>query len=471
MRKVNLRNDLIVSILLVILVFSIGSSISLVKADAGGTGKYLTIVFEAIDSADNVALRDSTCRVIATKETSQQQFIFDAIDKDYSPLLPDDPVSLEKVAAGTVILTAHPSEGWAFDNFYYYPGLSELDGNGSSYKTEKYGTIVAKFEKIETVNITVRILAEFVADPETYTLGFGSISYDYGDGFETIVTNPPESGVPISKTISVPVSSTPTFKFIAAEGYDLSCAIVSQTQEGGITYYADFTETVHGEVYEYTLPAEIVTTNLELDAIFYGDGEAFIPGGTGVTIFLRDQGQNAALSFLGTVGTGVSYGTYIAASFDPTDVVTWKITVAAELGDDLVLEALKYPDDLAPEEALALRIWRTDSDVVAYDLNSDGRIDGQDVKLVSNRLVEPIPQFDPTYDFVPDGEINSADVNFISNLAGSKIVWEDITSPYLPPPDGKGLPLGTPEGIVYPVDTVNHIVYGFTDHFSIFRGR
>ena len=93
-------------------------------------------------------------------------------------------------------------------------------------------------------------------------------------------------------------------------------------------------------------------------------------------------------------------------------------------------------------------------------------IDGQDVKLVSNRLIEPIPDYDPAYDFVFDGVIDSADVNFISNLAGSKIVWEDITSPYI-----GNLPAGAPDGLVYPVDTENHIVYGFTDHFSIFRGR
>jgi hypothetical protein len=457
--KVKLHNDLIVSILLVILVFSISSSISLVKADAGGTGKYLGIIFTVDPSEDITALREqSGCYVIATKVTSQQQFIFNASDETDG-----EPISLIKVAAGTVELTAHTTDSWGFSHFEYYDTGETLGLNGSSYKTEKYGTVAAEFYKIETVDITISILTEFEVPPdETYTLGFGSVSYDYGNGYETIVSNPPESDVPVSITIPVLYSSTPTFKFTAADGNDLSCVIVSEEEEGGSTYYADFIETVHGEVYEYTLPP--VTTNLELDAIFYGDGEAFIPGGTGVTIFLRSQEQDASLSFLGTVGTGFASGTYIATGYD--GYVVWNITVAADLGDDLVLVALKYPDDMDPADALALRIWRTDSDLVAYDLNSDGRIDGQDVKLVSNRLIEPIPDYDETYDFVFDGVIDSADVNFISNLAGSKIVWEDITSPYI-----GNLPAGAPDGLVYPVDTENNIVYGFTGHFSIFRGR
>ena len=458
MSKVKLRNELIVGILLVILAFSIGSSISLVKADAGGTGKYLGIIFTADDLEDVDALRDSTCYVNATKESSGQQFIFDAADDD-NPLS-GDPVSLEKVAAGTVILTAHTSEDWAFSGFsYYYPDGSEtpLGGNESYYKTEKYGTVIAYFDRIDTVDITVSILTEFEdSDGEIYELGFGSIFYENNKIVST------DSGFPLTTVVTVLDSSTPTFTFVASDGNDLSCVIVSEEEDGGSTYYADFIETVHGEVYEYTLPP--VTTNLELDAIFYEDGEAFIPGGTGVTIFLRSQEQDASLSFLGTVGTGFASGMYMATGYD--GYVVWNITVAADLGDDLVLVALKYPDDMDPEDALALRIWRTDSDLAAYDLNSDGRIDGQDVKLVSNRLIEPIPDYDATYDFVFDGVIDSADVNFISNLAGSKIVWEDITSPYI-----GNLPAGAPDGLVYPVDTENNIVYGFTDHFSIFRGR
>ncbi len=464
MSKIKLRNALIVSILLVILVFSIGSSISLVKADAGGTGKYLGIVFTADEDTD--ALRNSDCYVTATKVTSGQQFIFNATDNT-DTLSDGEFVSLIKVAAGTVRLTAYPSEGWIFIGFNYYND-GWLGDNNCYYKTEKYGTVEAIFDKIETVDITVSILTEFEVGPdETYTLGDGSISYDYGNGFETIVSNPPESGVPTSTTISVTYSSTPTFKFTAADGNDLSCVIVTETKEGGSIYYADFIETVHGEIYEYTLPP--VTTNLKLDAIFYRDGEAFIPGGTGVTIFIRDQDQNVALSFLGTVGTGVAYGTYVATGFDPTDVVVWEITVNADLGNGLVLIALEYnPQGISnPED---LRIYRADSELVACDFDGDGKITGQDVSAVANAVDGDLSTYDPKFDVYPplspDGDINSDDVNYVNDFLGIDVVWEDITSPYI-----GALPAGTPEGIVYPVDTENNIVYGFTDHFSIFRGR
>ena len=459
MSKVKLRNDLIVSILLLILVFSISSSISLVQADAGGTGKYLGIVFKAIDTEDDDALRDSACYVIATKETSGQQFIFNATD-DTDHLSDGTPVSLEKVAAGTVILTAHPSEGWIFLGFNYYDDGAWGDNN-SYYKTEKYGTVEAIFDEIETVDITVSILTEFVAsDGGIYELGFGSIFYED----DKIVST--DSGFPLSTTVTVPYSSTPTFNFVASDGNDLSCVIVSEEGEGGSTYYADFIETVLGEGYQYQFPP--VEKNLALDAIFYSDGEAFIPGGNGVTVFLRDQEQDVGLSFLGTVGTGVSSGIYIATGFDPNDVVVWEITVSADLGDDLVLIALVYPEGISnPED---LRIYRGDSELAACDFDADGKITGRDVSDVANAVDGDLSTYDPKFDVYPplspDGDINSDDVNYINDLIGSKVSWEDITSPYI-----GDLPAGAPEGLVYPVDTDNNIVYGFTDHFSIFRGR
>ena len=325
----------------------------------------------------------------------------------------------------------------------------EADAEGHYfYKTEKYGTLIAFFER-DTIDITV-----------TVRFGTGSILYNN----EVIATTGPTGELPgITDTaiVNVPYYDTPTFNFVGLDGDHLSAVIVDWNLEN--EYYADLVITGFGISYQFPQ----VEKSYTLDAFFSAEGEAYIPGGDGVTVFLKDQNQDVSLSFLSTVGPGSASGKFMAAdTFDPSDIVVWKITVAADLGNGLVLVALVYPEGTPNEENL--RIYRGDfnyDDFIACDFNGDGVIDGKDVSQIANCINNPRP-YNATLDVYFDGEINSDDLAFINNVKNS-VTWIDITSPYIDnPPIG-----GFPTGVVYPVDTVNNIVYGVTDHFSIFRGR
>jgi hypothetical protein len=446
------------AMILIILTLSIiSTSPFLVSADQGGTGKFLGIVFSDAKSEDATALRSSSCHVIAIKVSSEQEFRFDAVDD--IDFLPDGetPVSLERVAAGTVELMAYPDveNGWRFSHWTYLDGTPlEMEENHYFYKTEKYGTLIAFFERA-TIDITV-----------TVRIGTGSILYNN----EVIATTGPTGelpGITDTAVVSVPYYDTPTFNFVGLDGDHLSAVIVDWNLEN--EYYADLVITGFGISYQFPQ----VEKSYTLDAFFSAEGEAYIPGGDGVTVFLKDQNQDVSLSFLSTVGAGSASGKFMAAdTFDPSDVVVWEITVAADLGNGLVLVALVYPEGIPYEENL--RIYRGDfnyDDFTACDFNGDGVIDGQDVSEIANRINGPIEPNDPEYnleiyDLVRDGVINSDDLAFIHSVKDS-VGWIDITSPFIDnPPTG-----GFPPGVVYPVDTVNNIVYGVTDHFSIFRGR
>jgi hypothetical protein len=451
--KLQLKKALAAATILIILTLSIISTSSfLVSADQGGTGKFLGIVFKDAKSVDATALGNSACYAVATKVSSGQEFVFNATDKTDFLSDGETPVSLQRVAAGTVELTAYADfeNGWSFSHWTYLDGTPlEADAEGHYfYKTEKYGTLIAFLER-DTIDITV-----------TVRFGTGSIIYNN----EVIATTGPTGELPgITDTaiVNVPYYDTPTFNFVGLDGDHLSAVIVDWNLEN--EYYADLVITGFGISYQFPQ----VEKSYTLDAFFSAEGEAYIPGGDGVTVFLKDQNQDVSLSFLSTVGPGSASGKFMAAdTFDPSDIVVWKITVAADLGNGLVLVALVYPEGTPNEENL--RIYRGDfnyDDFIACDFNGDGVIDGKDVSQIANCINNPRP-YNATLDVYFDGEINSDDLAFINNVKNS-VTWIDITSPYIDnPPIG-----GFPTGVVYPVDTVNNIVYGVTDHFSIFRGR
>ncbi|UCE96351.1 MAG: hypothetical protein JSV51_01710 [Candidatus Bathyarchaeota archaeon] len=204
---------------------------------------------------------------------------------------------------------------------------------------------------------------------------------------------------------------------------------------------------------------EIKEAGHTLAVTFSVDGQADIAGGSNVTVFLSSF---ASLTF-GDVGDGYAFGNELL-SISPGDVVVWEITVDATLGQQVIV-ALRYDDTgLSQTEEENLRMYRSDVDYDLWlhcDFNDDGTIDGQDVKVISNIVKHPkfLPdEFeDPelyqlyldNYDLDGSGTIDELDIHVVNTM--KNIEWIDIT--------------------YGPVDTVNNIIYGLTDHFSIFRGR
>ncbi len=117
-----------------------------VQADAGGTGKFLTIdiVGEGY--------------VIATKVESGETWNFNEN-------------GTEKVGAGTVLLEAFASEGWGFS--HWGGDLSGILENPTEYQTVKYGYVVAFFVR-ETFAITASAIGNGAIDPD------GEVSVEYG---------------------------------------------------------------------------------------------------------------------------------------------------------------------------------------------------------------------------------------------------------------------------------------------------
>ena len=159
--KLQLKKALAAATILIILILSIISTSSfLVSADQGGTGKFLGIVFKDAKSVDATALGNSACYAVATKVSSGQEFVFNATDKTDFLSDGETPVSLQRVAAGTVELTAYADfeNGWSFSHWTYLDGTPlEADAEGHYfYKTEKYGTLIAFLER-DTIDITVTV--------------------------------------------------------------------------------------------------------------------------------------------------------------------------------------------------------------------------------------------------------------------------------------------------------------------------
>lgn len=147
MKKALLRKSIAVAVLLLVLAFS-ATAINnpLVKADAGGTGKFLTIEIVGEGS------------VTATKVKSGEIWNF-------------PPNITEKVGAGTVLLEAKASEGWEFS--HWERDLTGTSVNPTEYKTEKYGNVSAVFVK-RTYTITAFAVGYGIIDPA------GEVSVEYG---------------------------------------------------------------------------------------------------------------------------------------------------------------------------------------------------------------------------------------------------------------------------------------------------
>lgn len=149
-----------------------------VQADAGGTGKFLTI--EIMGEG----------YVKAVKVESGETWNFSWADPPMS----------EKVGAGTILLTAFASEGWGFS---HWEGDLAGSENPTVYKTQKYGYVLAVFVK-KTVTITASATGDGIIDPE------GEVPVEYG--------------------------ADQTFRFTPAEGNHVSAILVDGNRS--LTSYA-----------------------------------------------------------------------------------------------------------------------------------------------------------------------------------------------------------------------------------------
>jgi hypothetical protein len=127
-------------VLLLIWILPVALNVPLVQADAGGTGKFLTI--EIVGEG----------YIGATKVQSGETWEF----------YWTDPPMTEKVGAGTVTLEAFASPGWEFSHW-----KGDLAGSESptDYKTQKYGYVMAVFVR-RTYTITASATGNGTIEPE-----------------------------------------------------------------------------------------------------------------------------------------------------------------------------------------------------------------------------------------------------------------------------------------------------------------
>ena len=89
---------------------------------------------------------------------------------------------------------------------------------------------------------------------------------------------------------------------------------------------------------------------------------------------------------------------------------------------------------------------------IPSDVNADGKVNWLDVCIITKALgsIPGSPRWNPYCDLNGDNKINLKDLCIALQHFGQRSVWTDIT---------KG------------IDEEHHIIFGETDHFSIFGGR
>ncbi len=473
-RKLKIKNlAIFLTTILALSFFS--SSIFIVQAEDPTIGKFLTINFVG-DGVEN-----SDCNVTATKLSSEQIFEFCAN--------PENGVNEHRMAAGTVLLTPIPAEGWVFIGF---GDLLLNQDKTAYYKTEKYGEVTAEFTRIETYTITATAgdggsispagittvdydtditfsiindlgydIVDVIVDGAIHLGSISSYTFYNVQSEHTIealfaiktytITATAGDGGSISPAgiTTVDYGTDLTIMFNPDAGYHVSAVIVNNK-------YVDLIATKYTTQYTF----EDIDSSQSIHVVFSLDGLATIEAGDNVIAFLS---EGASLNFP-TVGDGFAYGEQLFA-LQEGDIVVWIIEVNADLilNGETVEIALKYDPLLLPEGAepqywlLYTCVNDTYEALVRRDFNNDGIVSGEDVKIISNIVKHE--KFRPDniypYDLNGDGVIDEDDiheVNSYNNMAYyfSEDDWEPLTTE---------------------VDEINGIIYGWTPHFSIFRCR
>lgn len=139
---------------------------------------------------------------------------------------------------------------------------------------------------------------------------------------------------------------------------------------------------------------------------------------------------------------------------EPPDAIgkSWNVTTDAIFDQRLKVILVLTFDDLGGVDPTGLKMWRTEVELARSDVNSDGKVDGDDVSDVANaNPSEPgDPNWESRLDLNDDLVIDDVDVNIVNNYIGES-VWEDITFEVV---------------VDYDLELV--YVFGVTDHLSIF---
>ena len=134
----------------------------------------------------------------------------------------------------------------------------------------------------------------------------------------------------------------------------------------------------------------------------------------------------------------------MAATGTPLEFLSpvWDIRVTATFSGKVIVGI-----DYGVTESVPTGLWQTD--VVLGDVNVDGKVNLADLCIIIKALgsCAGSPRWNPYCDLNGDGRITLKDLCIAVQHFGQTSVWTNITT--------------------Y-VDTENHIIYGETDHFSMF---
>jgi len=356
LKKTSLRKALIVSTLLLIITFAVASSnISLVQADSGGVGKFLTIDF----------VGEGT--VTATKFQSGE------IRTYYSD---DSATYSQKVGAGTVELNAIPADGWEFS--HWIGDVADTSSATTDYKTEKYGNVTVVFVK-NTFTITASVSP--YANNGTIFLVNGGEERTYWQ-------------------FTVESGSDQQLWFNADPGNHISAIV----ENGAFRAPAS------------SILLENIQQDYTIEVFFSQDGYAWVPSGTNVATYFTEA---ASLQFNDTAGGSTASGSSLVfpegwAVFlwniktNATDV-DGNVTIALEFTGNA--PAAVYRSE--SEEALYCDVNNdgvvdsTDNSLVAIAIKAyeEGSTNG---KVVN-----------PLYDTNRDGDLTQDDLHLIHEYYGT----------------------------------------------------
>ena len=406
--KLSKKSTVAITVLLILALSTIGNTIFLASADIGGTGKYLGIVFEPAD------VRSSGCIVTATKENSGQIFQFNATDET-GVATNGDPLSLIKVGAGKVKLEAlaDKDNGWVFSHFEI-DGVETATGETVAlYKPVKYGEVTAVFER-QTYTITVNVVSEDSNDNVTTTVGT-TLHTINADNSPYIITD-------------VTAGETPVFDFEPETGNHVSVFKINDGFEPSALGYT----------------FDPVNASQQITVYFSPDGQANIPDlASGVPISL---GGDVSLNFSAITngGTAIQYEIVLGGDLSGTSLILWNVTVNGVEFDNATI-ALPYTGN-KPESVFT----SNDLDALYCDVDGDGEVTNADVNAVAIALSTNGRTYGELamYDVNRDGALTSADIQLVQDYRGTVL-----------------------ERLEFYFDETAGILYIYTGHFSIFRGR
>jgi len=181
-----------------------------------------------------------------------------------------------------------------------------------------------------------------------------------------------------------------------------------------------------------------VTADHTIDISFSADGTATVPAGNGVTVFLASSSGITFYDTDGGTATGEEKDYQIGAT-------AWDISVTFTFTGEVKV-TLHYNDTgLSLIDEQNLRLIQSDSvEALRSDVNNDLVVDSIDTDIVATVVSQP-HLYEPYLDLNNDGVITNADIHIVNANKGT--ILEDIT-------DG--------------INTDLNIIWGTTDHFSIF---